>query len=242
MTGNNTKLGKIPPLDERILYEDNHLIVVNKWPSEIIQEDKTGDLPLNESVKQYIKKKYNKPGDVYLGIVHRIDRPVSGAVVFGRTTKAVKRLNELVKTRQIRKTYWAVVKNKPAETEGTLTNFLLKNEKKNKSFVYEKEINYSKEAILSYRLIAKSKDYNLLEIDLKTGRHHQIRAQLAHIGCPIKGDIKYGFPRTNADASIHLHARKIEFIHPVRKKLLEVAANPPDDPLWNYFLDVRPGL
>ncbi len=227
---------KIPPVDKRILYEDNHLVVINKWPSEIIQEDKTGDLPMNESVKQYIKKKYAKPGDVFLGIIHRIDRPVSGAVVFGRTTKAVRRMNELVKSREIRKTYWAVVKVKPHETEATLTNYLRKNEQKNKSFVYDKQVEKSKEAILSYKVIAKSKDYFLLEVDLKTGRHHQIRAQLSHIGCPIKGDIKYGFPRTNADASIHLHARKIEFIHPVRKESISVLADPPDDPLWNYFL------
>lgn len=231
---------KIPPLDKRILYEDNHFIIVNKWPSEIIQEDKTGDMPLNESVKQYIKKKYNKPGDVFLGIVHRIDRPVSGVVIFARTTKAVSRINEMVKSRQIKKNYWAVVKEEPSEIEATLKNHLLKNERKNKSFVYSKPIEKSKEAILSYKLIAKSKDYNLLEVDLQTGRHHQIRAQLANIGCHIKGDIKYGSARTNEDASIHLHARSIEFIHPVKKELLTVVADPPPDPLWNFFLSLQP--
>jgi 23S rRNA pseudouridine1911/1915/1917 synthase len=242
MTGSNTKLKEIIPLENRVLYEDNHLIVVNKMPSEIIQGDKTGDEPLADTVRRYIKKKYDKPGDVFLGIVHRIDRPVSGAVIFARTTKAVKRMNELVKARQIKKTYWAVVKNKPPRKIDTLTGFLRKNEQKNKSFVYNQEVPGSKEAVLTYRLIGKSKEYYLLQVDLKTGRHHQIRTQLSHIGCPVKGDIKYGFPRTNPNASIHLHAREIGFIHPVRKELLTVIADPPDDPLWNHFLKNQDGV
>jgi 23S rRNA pseudouridine1911/1915/1917 synthase len=223
-------------LANRVLYEDNHLIVVNKLPSEIIQGDKTGDETLAETVKHYIKKKYNKPGDVFLGIIHRLDRPVSGAVVFARTTKAVQRMNELVKSRQIKKTYWAVVRQKPPMETDTLRAFLRKNEQKNKSYVYWKEVTGSKEAVLAYKLLDKSKDYYLLQVDLKTGRHHQIRAQLSDIGCPIKGDIKYGFPRTNPDASIHLHAREVVFMHPVRKELLTIVADPPKDPLWDYFL------
>jgi 23S rRNA pseudouridine1911/1915/1917 synthase len=234
-------LDKVPPLAERILYEDNHLIIVNKWPSEIIQGDKTGDAPLSEEVKQYIKKKYNKPGDVFLGIIHRIDRPVSGAIVFARTTKAVKRMNEIIKSRKMEKVYWAVVKELPPKTGDSLRGFLKKNEAKNKSFVYQKQVSGSKEAALDYRVIAHSSDYHLLEVHLKTGRHHQIRAQLADIGSPIKGDIKYGFSRTNPNASIHLHARKIEFIHPVRNTLLTIIADPPEDPLWNYFLENQTG-
>lgn len=224
------------PINERILFEDNHLVVVNKLPSEIVQGDKTGDTPLSETVKQYLKAKYNKPGDVFLGVVHRLDRPVGGVIVFARTSKALARMNALIKNREIKKTYWAIVKNEPAESVATLKNFLVRNEKQNKSYVYPKPVDNSKEAILTYELIAKSKDYKLLEVDLKTGRHHQIRAQLANIGCPIKGDLKYGFPRSNKDASISLHARSIEFTHPVKKELLTITANPPDDVLWNYFL------
>jgi 23S rRNA pseudouridine1911/1915/1917 synthase len=223
------------PLSDRILYEDNHLIAVNKLPSEIVQGDKTGDVPLSEDVKQYIKQKYYKPGNVYLGVIHRIDRPASGVVVFARTGKALTRMNELVKERRIEKKYWAIVKNQPENDEGELRNFLLKNEKKNKSFVVDSKKEGAKEAILTYCLINESRDYKLLEINLLTGRHHQIRAQLLAIGCPIKGDLKYGFDRSNKDASISLHARSVSFIHPVSKQQINILAEPPNDTLWNYF-------
>ncbi len=228
---------KRTPVSKRILYEDNHLIVINKLPSEIVQGDKTGDLPLSEEVKQYLKKKYNKPGNVFTGVIHRLDRPVSGVIVFAKTGKALSRMNELVKNREIKKTYWAIVKNKPGEIEAVLTHFLVRNEKKNKSFVSNKKQENSKEATLTYRLMASSKDYHLLEVDLHTGRHHQIRAQLAAIGCPIKGDLKYGFSRSNNDASISLHARSVSFVHPVKKELLKIMANPPDDVLWKFFME-----
>lgn len=221
--------------DERILLEDNHLMVVNKLPSEIVQGDKTGDEPLNETLKQYLKIKYSKPGNVFVGVVHRLDRPVSGAVIFAKTSKALTRLNNMVKERTIKKTYWAIVKNPPPREADTLVHHLVRNPKKNKSFAYKKPVENSKEAILSYKMIAASKDYYLLEVDLHTGRHHQIRAQLSAIGCPIKGDLKYGFARSNPDASISLHARKIEFIHPVKKEPVTVIAPPPQDALWNYF-------
>lgn len=224
-------------ISDRILYEDNHLIAVNKLPSEIVQGDKTGDVPLSEDVKQYIKRKYNKPGNVYLGVIHRIDRPASGVVVFARTGKALTRMNELVKERRIEKKYWAIVKNRPENDKGELRNFLLKNEKKNKSFVVESKKEGAKEAILTYCLINESRDYKLLEINLLTGRHHQIRAQLSAIGCPIKGDLKYGFDRSNKDASISLHARSVSFIHPVTKEQIIILADPPKDTLWNYFLE-----
>jgi 23S rRNA pseudouridine1911/1915/1917 synthase len=228
---------KQSPVSKRILYEDNHLIVVNKLPSEIVQGDKTGDFPLSEKVKAYLKKKYNKPGNVFTGVIHRLDRPVSGLVVFAKTGKALSRMNDLIKNRKIKKTYWAIVKNKPKEKEATLTHFLVRNEKKNKSFVSTKKQADSKEAILSYRLITSSKDYHLLEVDLQTGRHHQIRAQLASIGSPIKGDLKYGYSRSNKDASISLHARSVSFIHPVKKELLKIIAPPPDDVLWRFFTE-----
>jgi len=206
--------------DQRILLEDNHLLIVNKLPSEIVQGDKTGDEPLSETLKQFLKVKYNKPGNVFVGVVHRLDRPVSGAVVFAKTSKALTRLNNMVKERTIKKTYWAVVKEPPPDESGTLKHFLVRNPKKNKSFAYKKPVENSKEALLSYKMIAASKDYYLLEIDLHTGRHHQIRAQLSAIGCPIKGDLKYGFARSNPDGSISLHARRLEFIHPVKKNRL----------------------
>jgi len=224
-------------LSGRILFEDNHLIIVNKLPSEIVQGDKTGDQPLSELVKQYLKEKYNKPGNVFLGVVHRIDRPVSGVTIFARTGKALSRMNELIKQREIRKTYWAIVKNEPPEISSNLFHHLRRDQKKNKSFAYEKPVDNSKEAKLSYSLVATSQDYFLLEVNLITGRHHQIRAQLSKIGCPIKGDLKYGFPRSNKDASISLHARSIEFMHPVKKELLTIVADPPDDVLWNYFIN-----
>ena len=224
------------PLEKRILFEDNHLIVVNKLPSEIVQGDKTGDEPLSEALKQYLKEKYHKPGQVFLGVIHRLDRPVSGVVVFAKTGKALNRINELVKQRAIQKIYWAIVKNKPPQANGKLVHYLERNEKKNKSFVRKTPGKESKEAILSYRLLASGEHYHLLEVDLYTGRHHQIRAQLAAIGCPVKGDLKYGFPRSNPDASISLHARKMSFIHPVKKEKLDITANPPADTLWDYFL------
>lgn len=223
------------PVSGRILYEDNHLIAVNKLPSEIVQGDKTGDTPLSEDVKQYIKEKYNKPGKVFLGVIHRIDRPVSGVVVFARTSKALSRMNELVKEREMDKIYWAIVKNRPEVLEGELRHFLIRNEKKNKSFASKTEKKGSKEGVMKYRLLKESKDYHLLEIELLTGRHHQIRAQLSAIGCPIKGDLKYGFDRSNKDASISLHARSVSFTHPVTKELVTVIANPPQDVLWDYF-------
>ncbi len=223
------------PLSERILLEDNHLLIVNKMPSEIVQGDKTGDEPLSESLKKFLKEKYNKPGNVFMGVVHRLDRPVSGAVIFAKTSKALTRLNNMVKERAIKKTYWAIVKDPPPNETGTLKHYLVRNQKKNKSFAYKKPVPNSKEALLSYKMIAASKDYYLLEIDLHTGRHHQIRVQLAAIGCPIKGDLKYGFSRSNPDASISLHARKIEFIHPIKKEPVITTAPPPQDTLWNYF-------
>ncbi len=222
-------------MKDRIIYEDNHIIIVNKLPSQIVQGDKTGDEPLSEKVKKYIKKKYNKSGEVFLGVVHRLDRPVSGLVIFARTSKALARLNNMLKEREIKKFYWAVVKELPPEEKGHLVHYLYRNTKKNKSFVSVKERENSKKAELIYRHILSSDKYHLLEIELLTGRHHQIRAQLASIGCPIKGDIKYGYPRTNKNASIHLHARRIEFIHPVKKEKMTFIAPPPDDPLWEYF-------
>jgi len=224
------------PLSKRILFEDNHLIVVNKLPSEIVQGDKTGDEPLSEALKKFLKKKYDKPGNVFLGVIHRLDRPVSGVVVFAKTGKALARMNELVKQRALQKTYWAIVKNKPLQPEGKLIHYLTRNTKQNKSYVSKTQRPESKEAVLSYRLLVSGNRYHLLEIDLHTGRHHQIRAQLAAMGCPIKGDLKYGFPRSNPDASIGLHARKISFLHPVKKEPLTLLASPPDETLWNYFL------
>lgn len=221
--------------NREILYEDNHIIAVNKQASDIVQGDKTGDTPLSEPVKNYLKIKYKKPGNVFLGVVHRLDRPVSGVVVFARTGKALARLNEMIKKREVHKAYWAVVKTKPPRDEDTLTHFLQKNERQNKSYPVKPGNTKAKEANLKYRLIATSDNYYLLEIILLTGRHHQIRAQLSAIGCPVKGDLKYGFPRNNTNASIHLHARSISFIHPVKKENIIIKANPPDDPLWNHF-------
>ena len=218
-----------------VVYEDNHLIVVDKTSSEIVQGDKTGDVPLSETVKQYIKEKYAKPGEVYLGVVHRLDRPVSGLVVFARTSKALSRMNEMFRNGEVKKTYWAIVKNLPPQTEGELVHYLVRNEKQNKSYAYDKEVPHSKRAVLHYKLIGRSQNYFLLEVDLKTGRHHQIRCQLAKMGCPIKGDLKYGFARSNPDGSISLHARSMRFIHPVSKKPVELTAPLPSDKLWNTF-------
>lgn len=218
-----------------VVYEDNHLIIVNKTASEIVQGDKTGDVPLSETVKQYLKEKYAKRGNVFLGVTHRLDRPVSGLVVFAKTSKALARLNEMFRKGEVKKTYWAVVKTCPQVEEGELVHYLVRNEKQNKSYAYDKEVNGSKKAVLHYRLIGHSENYYLLEVDLKTGRHHQIRCQLAKIGCPIKGDLKYGFPRSNPDGSICLHARKVCFVHPVSKEQIVVTAPVPDGNLWKAF-------
>ena len=215
-----------------VLYEDNHIIIVNKTCSEIVQGDKTGDKPLSETVKEWLKEKYNKPGNVFCGVTHRLDRPTSGVVVFAKTSKALPRMNELFKTKEVKKTYWAIVKTPPHTPEGTLKHYLVRNEKQNKSFAYDTEKPNSKLAILHYKLIARSDNYSLLEIDLETGRHHQIRCQLAKIGCTIKGDLKYGADRSNPDGGINLHARNIQFVHPVSKELIDVTAPVPDDKLW----------
>ena len=217
----------------QILFEDNHIIIVNKRSGDITQGDKTGDKPLSDVVKEYIKDKYNKPGNVFIGTVHRLDRPTSGIVIFARTSKALERLNKMLRDKTIDKTYWALVKNQPKKESDTLINFLKKDTKKNKSFVYKKEINGSKKATLHYKTIKKLDNYSLLEIDLETGRHHQIRTQLSHIGSPIKGDLKYGFDRSNKDGSISLHSRKVEFIHPVSKEKINVIAPAPNDVIWN---------
>lgn len=215
-----------------VIYEDNHLIGINKRSGDLVQGDKTGDKPLSELTKEFIKEKYDKPGDVYLGVPHRLDRPTSGVVVFCKTSKSLPRMNKLFETKTIQKTYWAVVKNRPPKREDTLVHFLHRNPQKNKSTAHQKEISGSKKAELSYRIIKELDNYFLLEILPKTGRHHQIRSQLAAIGCPIKGDLKYGFDRSNKDASIHLHARKLEFVHPVSKELIKITAPVPKDPVW----------
>ena len=221
----------------QILYEDNHIIVLNKRVGDIVQGDITGDIPLSEHVKNYIKKKYNKPGDVFLGVVHRLDRPTSGIVVFARTSKALVRLNKIFADRQAEKIYWAVVKNKPSLPKDTLVHWLKRNPKQNKSYAYPKEIKESKRAELDYKLIKSLQNYHLLEVVLKTGRHHQIRAQLAALKSPIKGDLKYGFDRSNKDGGIHLHARSLTFIHPVKQEEICIVAAPPSDPIWNACQD-----
>ena len=218
-----------------VVYEDNHIIIVNKQSGEIVQGDKTGDRPLSDIVKDYIKEKYQKPGAVFLGVVHRLDRPVSGLVVFARTSKALTRLNKMFAEGEVHKTYWALVKNAPQKTEDTLTHWLVRNEKQNKSYAYATEKPNAKKAILKYRLIGKSDNYSLLEVQLMTGRHHQIRCQLAAMGCPIKGDLKYGAPRSNPDGSISLQSHRVEFIHPVSKERITAEAPLPDDPLWQAF-------
>ncbi len=218
-----------------ILYEDNHLIIVNKCCGEIVQSDKSGDTPLEQIIKDYLKKKYHKPGEVFLGIVHRIDRPVSGIVVFARTSKALIRLNQMFQDKGVKKTYWAIVKELPPETSGKLTHYILRNTQSNRSYCYPTEKQGSKKAILHYRLVASSDRYHLLEIGLETGRHHQIRCQLAAIGCPIRGDLKYGYPRSNPDGGISLHARNIHFKHPVKDEEINIEAPLPDEPLWKAF-------
>lgn len=217
----------------QVLFEDNHLLIINKRSGDISQGDKTGDVPLSDVVKEYIKHKYNKPGDVFLGVVHRLDRPTSGVIIFAKTSKALERLNKMLRDKKIKKTYWAVVKGAPKKKEDTLANYLKKNSKNNKSTVYQKEISGSKHAVLHYKTLKKLDNYSLLEVDLETGRHHQIRAQLSAIGFPIKGDLKYGFNRSNKDASIHLHARKIAFVHPVSKEEISVIAPTPNEVIWN---------
>ncbi|WP_435133259.1 RluA family pseudouridine synthase [Formosa sp. A9] len=220
----------------QILFEDNHIIIVNKRAGDIVQGDKTGDQPLSEVVKDYIKEKYNKPGNVYLGVVHRLDRPTTGLVIFAKTSKALSRLNTMFAKKDVQKTYWALVNNKPPKEKDTLVNWLKKNPKNNKSTAYSKEVTDSKKAILHYELLKSLERYYLLEINLETGRHHQIRSQLSNIGCIIKGDLKYGADRSNKDASIHLHARRITFIHPVSKNELKITAPLPDDALWQACL------
>ena len=219
-----------------VLFEDNHLLIVNKKSGDIVQGDKTRDKPLSDVVKEYIKEKYNKPGEVFLGVVHRLDRPTSGVIIFARTSKALERLNKMLRERTISKTYWAVVKNTPLKEKDSLIHFLKKNPKNNKSTVFTKETDASKKAILHYSVIKKLDNYSLLEIDLETGRHHQIRAQLAYIGSPIKGDLKYGASRSNKDGSIHLHARKISFTHPVSKENISFLAPIPNETIWNACL------
>ena len=209
-----------------VIYEDNHIIAVDKTCREIVQGDKTGDKPLSEMLKAWLKKKYCKPGNVFVGVTHRLDRPVSGVVIFAKTSKALSRLNEMFRVGEVRKTYWAIVKNRPPQDEGELVDWLVRNEKQNKSYAYDTERPNAKKAILRYKLIAHSDHYYLLEIDLKTGRHHQIRCQLAKMGCPIKGDLKYGFDRSNKDGGISLHARSAEFIHPVSKENVRIVALP----------------
>lgn len=221
-----------------VLYEDNHLLIVNKAPGEIVQGDKTGDEPLVDTLKRWLKEKYNKPGNVFLGLPHRLDRPVGGVVVFAKTSKALARLNEMFRNRaEVKKTYWAITRNRPKEPEGRLVGYIKSVEKSNKSFVYDQPRDGAKEAILSYRQIAESDRYHLLEVNLETGRKHQIRAQLSHMGCPVKGDLKYGDKRSNPDGSISLLARKIEFKHPVSKQPICVTAPVPDDNLWHALTD-----
>jgi len=221
------------PSNLQVLYEDNHLIAINKRAGDIVQGDKTGDTPLSEVVKQYIKTKYHKPGNVYLGVPHRLDRPTTGIVIFAKTSKALPRLNKLFADKDAKKTYWAVVRETPEHESGTLVHWLRRNPKQNKSYANIAEVPDSKKAVLDYRTIKKLDRYTLLEIDLKTGRHHQIRAQLAAIGCSIKGDLKYGADRSNKDGSIHLHALKLVFEHPVNHELLELVAPPPKDSIWD---------
>ena len=217
----------------QVLHEDNHIIVVNKRVGDIVQGDKTGDKPLSDVVKEYIKDKYNKPGEVFLGVVHRLDRPTTGIVVFARTSKALTRMNELFSNRETQKTYWAVVKNKPEKSQEKLVHYIKRNEKNNTSKAHSKEVPESKMASLDYKIIKELDNYFALEINLHTGRHHQIRAQLSAIGSPIKGDLKYGFDRSNPDGGIHLHARKLIFIHPISKENLEIIAPAPNDSVWN---------
>ena len=219
----------------QVLYEDNHIIIVYKQSGEIVQGDKTGDKPLSETIKEWIKQKYAKPGNVFLGIVHRLDRPVSGIVVFAKTSKALSRLNNMFRNGEVRKTYWAMVQTAPNMPEATLTNWLVRNEKQNKSYVYNNEMPNAKQAILKYKTIGQTEHYTLLEVNLLSGRHHQIRCQLAAMGCPIKGDLKYGARRSNPDGSISLLSHKVEFIHPVSKQKIVVVSPLPTEKVWDNF-------
>ena len=221
----------------QVVYEDNHIIIVSKRSGEIVQGDKTGDEPLSETVKKYIKDKYHKPGNVFLGVVHRLDRPVAGLVVFAKTSKALSRLNNMFRDGDVHKTYWAITKNTPKESEATLTHWIVRNEKQNKSYAYSHEVPNSKKAILQYKVIAHTDNYNLLEINLMTGRHHQIRCQLANMGCPIKGDLKYGAKRSNPDGSISLLSHHVELAHPVSKELISIDSPVPDDNLWKALAE-----
>lgn len=233
-----TKLEEVEETPLRIIYEDNHLIVINKRSGDIVQADKTNDEPLPEKIKEYIREKYHKNGNIYCGVIHRIDRPVSGVVIFAKTSKALARMNQLVHDRQVKKIYWAIVKQLPPEPEGHLTHYLFRDEKRNKTLVSATPKDGYLKAELNYRHIASSDIYHLLEVELITGRHHQIRSQLSAIGCPIRGDLKYGFPRSCADASIGLHARSLTFIHPVSLQTIEIVADPPKDKLWNQFCNI----
>ncbi len=219
-----------------VLYEDNHIIIVNKASGEIVQGDKTGDKPLSDIVKEYLKEKYNKPGNVFCGVTHRLDRPTTGVLVFAKTSKALSRLNEMFRNDKVEKSYWAIVKNQPPKVEDKLVHWLIKNEKNNKSTAYDNEKQGTKKAVMHYKIIGSSENYFLLEVNLETGRHHQIRTQLSKIGCPIKGDLKYGANRSNPDGSISLHARTISFIHPVSKIKIEITAPVPNDNLWKSFI------
>lgn len=226
----------------QVLYEDNHIIIVSKRAGEIVQGDKTGDVPLSETVAAYLKDKYSKPGNVFVGVPHRLDRPVSGVVVLAKTSKALSRLNDMFRAGSVDKRYLAIVKNKPEEPQGRLENWLVRNEKQNRSYAYDKEVPGSKKAVLNYKLVASSVNYNLLEVELLTGRHHQIRCQLAKMGCPIKGDLKYGAERSNPDGSISLHAFHVTFEHPVSHEMIDVKAPLPDDSLWQSFRDAADKL
>jgi len=221
-----------------VLFEDNHLIAVNKRPSDLSQGDNTGDSSLDSEVRKYIAAKYNKPGDVFLGLVHRLDRPVGGVMLFARTSKALARMNEIFRSRDVKKVYFAIVGERPPEVEGELTHFLKKNEDRNKTYVYDHEVKGSKKASLTYRIVGRSDRFFLLEVELHSGRHHQIRAQLARIGCPIKGDLKYGYPRSNDDGSICLFARSLEFLHPVKKEKIVIQAPMPEGDVWKFFRNI----
>jgi 23S rRNA pseudouridine1911/1915/1917 synthase len=225
-------------ISQSVLFEDNHLLVLNKRAGDIVQGDITGKEPLLEKAKAYIKVKYNKPGSVFLGLPHRLDQPVSGAVIFARTSKSLARLNQMLQDREVTKIYWAVVKNQPPANEAHLVHHMSRNRQKNKSYAFASPRKDSQKAELKYKLIASSQHYHLLEVELLTGRHHQIRSQLSVTGCPIKGDLKYGAPRANEDASIHLHARKLVFTHPVSNETLHIIAPVPKDPLWEYFENI----
>lgn len=223
----------------KVIYEDNHIIAINKACGEVVQSDKTGDETVMDMVKLYLKEKYNKPGNVYLGLPHRLDRPTSGILVLAKTSKVLPRLNKLFQTKdEVHKTYWAVVDKRPPKFEDTLTHFLIKNEEKNRSYAYTEKKEGAKMASLTYRHVASIERYHLLEVELHTGRHHQIRVQLKQLGLHIKGDLKYGFPRSNLDKGIHLHARKLEFMHPVKKEKITIVADPPEDPVWDAFMDL----